>query len=334
MLVNNAGSHEDALLATMPPDSWRRVLATNLDGVFHGCQAVLPTMISQRGGRIVNVSSLSALLAPAGQANYAAAKAGVVALTQSLAKEVARIGITVNAVCPGFVETEALAASGRRGTQSRANENSHAPIWPAGRSGGGGPFSGRAPKPATSPAPSSKLTAEFYDRSMDGKVIIIGGRHRRAFLRLLSADERHPDRDSGGGALPGGLCTAWHRGPYVFDGCLRWLMGTHPPSAFHQIWTELGAIAGRKIFIHDEILRIEWPDGTSLRCRPIWMNLAAEFKRFAPEDCGLIEQLVRDARRCAPLEPPLEKPVELMTSREKIRLGLRFMFDGAGDAAV
>jgi 3-oxoacyl-[acyl-carrier protein] reductase len=93
----------------MPPESWDRVLATNLDSVFHGCQVVLPTMISQHGGRIVNVSSLSALLAPAGQANYAAAKAGVVALTQSLAKEVARIGITVNAVCPGFVETETLA---------------------------------------------------------------------------------------------------------------------------------------------------------------------------------------------------------------------------------
>jgi 3-oxoacyl-[acyl-carrier protein] reductase len=108
VLVNNAGSHEDSLLATMPPDSWRRVLATNLDGVFHGCQVVLPAMISQRAGRIVNLSSLSALLAPAGQANYAAAKAGVVALTQSLAKEVARIGITINAVCPGFVETEAL----------------------------------------------------------------------------------------------------------------------------------------------------------------------------------------------------------------------------------
>jgi len=108
VLVNNAGRHEDSLLATMPPESWDRVRATNLDGVFHGCQAVLPTMIGQRSGRIVNLSSLSALLAPAGQANYAAAKAGVVALTQSLAKEVARIGITVNAVCPGYVETEAL----------------------------------------------------------------------------------------------------------------------------------------------------------------------------------------------------------------------------------
>jgi 3-oxoacyl-[acyl-carrier protein] reductase len=108
VLVNNAGAHEDALLCTMPLPAWDRILATNLDGVFHGCQAVLPTMISQRTGRIVNMASLSALLAPAGQTNYAAAKAGVIALTQSLAKEVGRIGITVNAVCPGFVDTEAL----------------------------------------------------------------------------------------------------------------------------------------------------------------------------------------------------------------------------------
>jgi 3-oxoacyl-[acyl-carrier protein] reductase len=122
VLVNNAGGHEDALLATMPVEGWRRVLTTNLDGTFHGCQAVLPTMIGQRQGRIINVASISAWLAPAGQTNYAAAKAGVLALTQSLAKEVARIGITVNAVCPGYIETEGLAvmnAEARKTAQTR-----------------------------------------------------------------------------------------------------------------------------------------------------------------------------------------------------------------------
>src|SRR5262249_53966053 len=110
VLVNNAGKHADALLATMPPKAWQEVLATNLHGAFHGCQAVLPTMVSQRSGRIINVASRSATLAPPGQTNYAAAKAGLLALTQSLAKEMARLNITVNAVCPGFVETEALSA--------------------------------------------------------------------------------------------------------------------------------------------------------------------------------------------------------------------------------
>lgn len=110
VLVNNAGSHEDSLLLQMHPESWDRVLRSNLDSAFHGCQAVLPPMISQRHGRIINIASLSALYSPAGQANYAAAKAGLLGLTQSLAKEVARIGITVNALCPGYVDTEALSS--------------------------------------------------------------------------------------------------------------------------------------------------------------------------------------------------------------------------------
>ncbi|MBM3880306.1 MAG: SDR family oxidoreductase [Verrucomicrobia bacterium] len=110
VLVNNAGRQADGLLGLMQPEAWRRVLGVNLEGVFHGCQAALPTMIGQRSGRIVSVASLSALLAPAGQTSYAAAKAGVLAMTQALAKEVARLGITVNAVCPGYVDTEALAS--------------------------------------------------------------------------------------------------------------------------------------------------------------------------------------------------------------------------------
>ncbi len=108
ILVNNAGKHEDGLLATMPTEQWDRVLDLNLRSVFLGSRAVIRTMMGQRYGRIINISSLSALLAPLGQTNYAAAKAGVIALSQSLSKEVARAGITVNSVCPGFVETDAV----------------------------------------------------------------------------------------------------------------------------------------------------------------------------------------------------------------------------------
>ena len=107
-LVNNAGFHRDALLASMNDADWHAVLDANLNGSFLGCRAVIAPMMRQRFGRIVNVASLSALLAPKGQTNYAAAKAGVIAMSQSLAKETARAGITVNCVCPGYIDTPAL----------------------------------------------------------------------------------------------------------------------------------------------------------------------------------------------------------------------------------
>jgi 3-oxoacyl-[acyl-carrier protein] reductase len=109
VLVNNAGMHRDSLLANMPNDTWHDVISANLDATFHGCRAVVAPMMRQRHGRIVNIASLSAILPPVGQTNYAAAKAGVVAMGRTLAKEVARSGITVNSILPGYIETEALA---------------------------------------------------------------------------------------------------------------------------------------------------------------------------------------------------------------------------------
>ena len=109
ILVNNAGITRDGLIARMSSADWQMVLDVNLTGAFNCIRAVSRTMMSQRYGRIVNVSSIIGQIGNAGQANYAASKAGVVALTKSVAKELASRGVTANAVAPGFIETRMTA---------------------------------------------------------------------------------------------------------------------------------------------------------------------------------------------------------------------------------
>jgi 3-oxoacyl-[acyl-carrier protein] reductase len=109
-LVNNAGITRDNLVLRMKPEDWQQVLDTNLTGAFACTQAALRPMLKQRAGRIVNVTSVVGLTGNAGQANYAASKAGLVGFTKAVAREVASRAITVNAVAPGFIETDMTAA--------------------------------------------------------------------------------------------------------------------------------------------------------------------------------------------------------------------------------
>jgi 3-oxoacyl-[acyl-carrier protein] reductase len=106
ILVNNAAITRDALLLRMKPEDWDAVIATNLTSVFRLSKGVLKRMMKERRGRIVSLTSIVGLTGNAGQANYAAAKAGILGFSKSLAKEIASRGITVNAVAPGFIDTD------------------------------------------------------------------------------------------------------------------------------------------------------------------------------------------------------------------------------------
>jgi len=105
ILVNNAGMTKDNLAMRLKPEDWEAVLRTNLDGAFYCIRAVLPGMVKQRYGRIINMASVVAQTGNAGQANYVASKAGLIGLTKAVAAEVASRNITVNAVAPGFIAT-------------------------------------------------------------------------------------------------------------------------------------------------------------------------------------------------------------------------------------
>jgi 3-oxoacyl-[acyl-carrier protein] reductase len=106
VLVNNAGIRDDALMMMMQNDQWNKVLHTNLDGFFYVTRRLLKDMLYYRDGRIINVVSLSGIKGMPGQTNYSAAKAGLIGATKALSQEVARRGVTVNAVAPGFVESD------------------------------------------------------------------------------------------------------------------------------------------------------------------------------------------------------------------------------------
>jgi 3-oxoacyl-[acyl-carrier protein] reductase len=106
VLVNNAGITRDTLFIRMSEEDWNAVLRTNLDSCFHWSKELARPMTRRRWGRIINISSVIGLTGNAGQANYAAAKAGMIGLTKSLAKELAARSVTVNAVAPGFIETD------------------------------------------------------------------------------------------------------------------------------------------------------------------------------------------------------------------------------------
>ncbi len=106
VLVNNAGIREDALMVFMNDDQWKNVLGSSLDGFYYVTKLVIHGMVIKRYGRVVNVVSLSGIKGMPGQTNYSAAKAGVIGATKALAQEVAKRGITVNAVAPGFIRTD------------------------------------------------------------------------------------------------------------------------------------------------------------------------------------------------------------------------------------
>jgi len=130
ILVNNAGITRDTMFHRMKPEQWTAVINTNLNSLFNMCRPVIEGMRTRKFGRVVNISSINGQKGQMGQSNYSAAKAGEIGFTKALAQENARAGITVNAICPGYINTEMVQA-----VPKDVLEKSILPLIPAGRLG-------------------------------------------------------------------------------------------------------------------------------------------------------------------------------------------------------
>jgi acetoacetyl-CoA reductase len=130
VLVNNAGITRDAMFHRMKPEQWTAVINTNLNSLFNMCRPVIESMRERKFGRIINISSINGQKGQMGQTNYSAAKAGELGFTKALAQECARLGITVNAICPGYINTEMVQA-----VPKDVLEKSILPLIPVGRLG-------------------------------------------------------------------------------------------------------------------------------------------------------------------------------------------------------
>jgi len=161
VLVNNAGITRDTLLLRMKPEDWQAVIDLNLTGVFLCTRAVAKGMLKQRSGRIINIASVAGQMGNPGQANYSAAKAGVIGFTKTVAKELASRGITVNAVAPGFIETDM--------TDELSNTEDILKFIPLGRFGQPDDIAGMVQFLAAAPA-AAYITGQVFN--VDGGMVM------------------------------------------------------------------------------------------------------------------------------------------------------------------